>query len=85
MRIGLDGKEKKQNHFDWYFLAFLLGLAIFIVSLISIKILFIVGEIIFQNWIWFVVGIVALFMLNRFLKRPKKIKREYDPYEYQYR
>ena len=84
MRIGLDGKEKKKNHFDWYLLAILLGVVIFVVSLISLKILFIVGKIIFQNWIWFVVGIVSLFMLNRFLKKTKKIKREIDPYEYQY-
>ena len=84
MRIGLDGKEKKKNYFDWYLLAVLLGVVIFVVSLISIKILFIVGKIIFQNWIWFVVGIVSLFMLNRFLRKPKKIKREIDPYEYQY-
>ena len=84
MRIGIDGKEKKQNHFDWYVMAVLLGLVIFVVSLIFIKIVVIVVKIIFQNWIWFVVGIVVLFMLNRFLKKPKKIKREIDPYEYQY-
>ncbi len=84
MRIGLAGKEKKKNYFDWYLLAVLLGVVIFVASLISIKILFIVGKIVFQNWIWFVVGIVSLFMLNRFLRKPKKIKREYDPNEYQY-
>ena len=83
MRIGLDGKEKIKRYWDWYLFAVLIGIGIFLVSLISIKILFFLGKIIFNNWMWFVAGIIGIFLLNRYFKKPKKIKREIDPYEYQ--
>ena len=85
MRIGEYNKEKKkESYFHVYFLAGMLGFALFFFLLLSTKVIIFTLKFVFDNWIWVTVGVLILLILIKKLKKPKVIK-EVNRYEDQYR
>ena len=79
-----DYKEKKEKSYaSWYFIAFLIGIALFYFLLGSTKLITLIIKFAIEHWMWFIVIVlILLFLISRFKKI--KRKREFKRYEHSY-
>ena len=85
MIIGEYNKEKKkESYLNWYLLAVMIGVGLFILFFVSIKTTIFVVKLVIKHWIWFSIGTLIILILIKKSKKPKVIK-EVQRYEDQYR
>lgn len=68
-----DAKKRKDSHARSYLLAVLVGVGMFAVIYLSLKILGIAVTLIISYWGWIFAGVIALIFIKKFLSKKRVI------------
>ena len=85
IQIGEYNREKKkESYLNWYLLAGIFGVALFLFFLLSFKVIVVIVKFAIKRWIYFGIGVLVLLILIKRIKKNKR-KKEIMRYEDSYR
>ncbi len=77
--IGEYREKKKKSYSEWYLLAGIVGVAIFLFFLLAFKVVVLVVKFAIDNLIYFGIGVlVLLYLIKKIRKRKRKKEIRYE-------